>query len=318
MKKKLINNAYIEGYLYESNLEEKVSGDNSKNPGTPYMRGTISVATDEDFTNIVKVSYIFEAPTFKNGKENSKYTTLKNIENGKIKSVMADGKEAATKITVNSAMGLNEWYDGDEDKIISAQINQGGFITVESEFKNEESKDRNIFETDIVITHVELQEEDIEHEVPERVKIKGAIFDFKGALLPYEFTAQSKGAMKYFLELEASKTNPVFTKIKGHQVSYTTSKEITEESAFGEASVREVKSTHKSLTVTWAAAEPYVWDMEDTMLASEFAQKIQDRNVHLATIKKNREDYVNNQGTVVAATPTPKKTGSIADGSFDF
>ena len=308
MKKKLINNAYIEGYLYESNLEEKISGDTSKNPGVPYMRGSISVATDEDFMNIVKISYMYEAPTFKNGKENSKFETLKSIKEGKIKSVMADGKDVAAKVSVNSAMGLNEWFDDkNEDKPISVQINQGGFITVESEFKSEKTTDRDNFEADIVITHVELQEADIEHELPERVKIKGAIFDFRGVLLPYEFTAQSQGAMNYFLGLEASNSNPVFTKIKGHQVSYVTTKEVTEESAFGEASVREVKSTHKNLMVTWAAAEAYVWDTPDTMLASEFAQKIQERQIALATMKKDREEYSAKSN----ATSSPAKANAI-------
>jgi len=53
MKKKLINETHIEGYLYEHSLERKVTGDTSKNPGTEYIRGSISVATDNALTNIV-------------------------------------------------------------------------------------------------------------------------------------------------------------------------------------------------------------------------------------------------------------------------
>ena len=43
--KKMINNVHLEGWLYEHNLELKTSGANSKNPGTEYITGTVSIAT---------------------------------------------------------------------------------------------------------------------------------------------------------------------------------------------------------------------------------------------------------------------------------
>ena len=39
MKKTMINQTHIEGVLYEHNLEAKVSGEASKNPGTPFIAG---------------------------------------------------------------------------------------------------------------------------------------------------------------------------------------------------------------------------------------------------------------------------------------
>lgn len=53
MKKKLINSTHIEGYVYEHKLELKVSGPNSKNPGTEFINGTLSIATDDDMMNVV-------------------------------------------------------------------------------------------------------------------------------------------------------------------------------------------------------------------------------------------------------------------------
>jgi hypothetical protein len=47
MKDEFINEVTIEGILYEHSLEKKVTGPNSKNPGTEYITGTISVATDD-------------------------------------------------------------------------------------------------------------------------------------------------------------------------------------------------------------------------------------------------------------------------------
>ena len=50
--KKMKNVVHAEGYLYEHELEMKVSGPNSKKPGTEFIRGTIGVATDEELKNI--------------------------------------------------------------------------------------------------------------------------------------------------------------------------------------------------------------------------------------------------------------------------
>ena len=50
---KMKNETHIEGYLYEHTLEIKESGPNSKNPGTKFITGTVSVATDEACLNIV-------------------------------------------------------------------------------------------------------------------------------------------------------------------------------------------------------------------------------------------------------------------------
>jgi hypothetical protein len=44
---KFFNEAHIEGYLYEHNLEMKETGPNSKNPGTPFISGTIGIVTDD-------------------------------------------------------------------------------------------------------------------------------------------------------------------------------------------------------------------------------------------------------------------------------
>ena len=58
MKKKMINTVHIEGILYSHTLEDKVTGENSKNPGTSYIAGTIDIATDDACTNVVSIHYI--------------------------------------------------------------------------------------------------------------------------------------------------------------------------------------------------------------------------------------------------------------------
>ena len=41
---KMINRTRIEGYVYEHKLEKKISGENSKNPGTEFITGTLNIA----------------------------------------------------------------------------------------------------------------------------------------------------------------------------------------------------------------------------------------------------------------------------------
>ena len=53
-KKTFINQTHLEGVLYEHDLQSKVSGSTSKTPGTPFISGTISIATDEKMLNIVR------------------------------------------------------------------------------------------------------------------------------------------------------------------------------------------------------------------------------------------------------------------------
>lgn len=124
---KKINETHIEGLLYEHKLSKKTTGENSKNPGTEFINGEISIATDDALTNIVKVHFSYVTETTKSGKTNATYNTLNSIIDGKIGSVMEDGAENAGKLRVDSAIGLNEWYDK-EDNLISQKRNEGGFI----------------------------------------------------------------------------------------------------------------------------------------------------------------------------------------------
>ena len=77
--KKMINKTYIEGYLYEHDLTLKVTGPNSKAPGTPFIGGSISIATDNALLNVVKVDFTYVTETTRKGGVNNTYVTLKNI-----------------------------------------------------------------------------------------------------------------------------------------------------------------------------------------------------------------------------------------------
>lgn len=313
--KAMLNRTHIEGYLYEHTLEKKVTGPNSKNPGTEFISGTISIATDEACLNVVPVHFTYTTAITGSGKPNATFATLENVINGVYKTCMSDGKNAATKLRIDSAIGLNEFFSdrNGKEELVSAKRNEGGFVHVVTDGLAEDEKARNTFECDILITNVRHVDADDEKNLPEKCIVKGAIFDFRKSLMPVEFTATNPNAINYFEGLEASSTNPTFTKVWGRQVSETVVRTITEESAFGDASVREVKSSRKDWVITGAKAEPYDWDDESTLTAAEVNEAIKERELTLAAMKARQDEYKASKGAQPA-----KASNTPAAGSFNF
>ena len=311
MKKTMINQTHIEGVLYEHNLEAKVSGDTSKNPGTPFIAGTIGIATDDAMTNVVTVHFTYVTEKFGSGKPNDTYTTLKNIIDGTFGTYMKDGADKAIKLRVDSAIGLNEFYtdrNGTEE-LVSAKRNEGGFVH-KVDVLDADEKVRNTFKADMIINNVNRIEADEEKKIPEKVVVKGAIFNFRKDLLPVEFSATNPNAMDYFEGLGATQAEPVFTCVWGRQVSETVVRTITTESAFGEDEVREIKNTRKDFVITGASKDPYVWDDESSITVAELNEAIQKREVDLAAMKKRSDEY--------KASKTSKIEPVAAPGGFNF
>ena len=310
--KAMINKTHIEGILYEHDLELKTSGPNSKNPGTEFITGTVSLATDDAGVNVVPVHFTYVTATTTKGNANATFTTLKNIIDGVIGTQMKDGKDKAGKLRIDSALGLNEFYSdrNGKEELVSAKRNEGGFVHT-CDVLNEDEKTRNTFECDMLITNCRRIEADPEKNIAEKVIVKGAIFDFRKSLLPIEFTALNPNAMNYFEDLGASQSNPVFTKVWGRQVSETVVKKTVEESAFGEASVKETKSTRRDFVITGASKEPYIWDDESTMTATELQEAIANREVYLAGVKQRQDEYKASKGQAPA-------NAAPAQGAFNF
>ena len=316
MKNKMINATHIEGLLYQHTLEKKVSGPNSANPGTEFISGNIEIATDGAITNIVPVHFTYVTATTSKGNTNATYATLMNIINGTSGSVMKDGADKAVKLRVDSAIGLNEFYSdrNGKEELVSVKRNEGGFVHVVNALDDNEAN-RNTFDVDIIITGVSHVEADEDRQTPEKAIIKGAIFDFRKALLPIELSATDPRAIGYFEDLEASPKNPIFTRVKGSQVSETITRTIEEESAFGAPSVREVKSTRKDFVITWAQTNLYEWDSEGSITANELRDAMAARETYLATVKQRNDEYKASKGNAIAAA---KPATTVAPGGFNF
>lgn len=314
------NKSHIEGYIYEHSLERKVSGQNSKNPGTTFISGNLSIATSENCLNVVTVHFSYVTPTTKNGGANATFTVLDNIINGTARSVMEHGKEKAAKVRVDSAIGLNEFYTdrNGTTELVSTKRNEGGFVHLVDAL-NEDEKARNTFECDMLITNVVRIEANEEKQIPEKVNVKGYIFDFRKAIMPVDFVATNPNAMNYFEGLGASSKEPVFTKVWGRQISETISRQVKEESAFGEDLIKTVESVRKEFLLTGANKEPHLWDDESTITADEVKKALADRETYLASVKQRQDEYQASKNQAKAAAfATPASTASTSSTEFNF
>ena len=310
--KKIINSERIEGRVYQHNLEMKtVQNKDSANYGKEFISGTLDVATDEKGLNVLSIHFTYVVEMTNSGKKNVTFGVLKNIiENGK--TWIANGKDEALKVRVSTALALNDFYTPD-DRLVSAKRSEGGFVNVINELGKED--ERNTFDVDMLITSVTRVEANEENNIEEDyLTLRGAIFNFRNAILPVEFTVRDEEGISYFESLDASAQNPIFTEVRGKIISTTVKREIKEESAFGTASVRTVDRTTREWCVDWARPVEYDFGAEDTLTVEEVKKAMEDREVYLANIKKRRDDYLATRNS----SSTTAATASIPTGGFDF
>lgn len=280
--KKPINTTTTVGLLYQHDLKARVTKPDSKNPNVPYISGKIDIATNPELTNIISIEFPYCSPTTGTGSVNKNYSVLKDILDGKLKSVMSSGAEEAAKLSITGNLSLNEFPSRDTGEVISQKINQGSFINVLSSLTSDDFKSN--FDVDMIITKTTLKEADPEKGTPEKLVLKGAIFNYRKELLPYEFSVIEPRAISYFEGQGISNSTPLYTKLKGEQVSTTVEKTVVEEGVWGN-SVRTYTNTRKDMIITWAATSPYLWDDESSITAAELKEAMAAREVKLAEIK---------------------------------
>ena len=323
MKANVLNKERIEGRVYEHNLSLKtVQNEKSDNFGKEFINGTLDVATDDEGLNIVQIRFTYVPPVFgKSGKKNNTFDVLKKIiESGK--TVLTDGFNDATIVRVDTALGVNDFYTerNGEETLVSAKINNGGFVNILGNATQlSPVEKRNVFEVDMLITGTQMVEADEEKNIKEDyLKVKGYVFDFRKAILPVEFVVKSKGGIDYFESLEASKQNPTFTKVWGNISSQTIVTKREEESAFGEPSVTEYTRTLREWVITGTSRADAVYpigDEEAGITSADVEKAMQDREVYLAEIKKNAEDYKAKKNESSASETA---TASAKEGGFNF
>ena len=308
MKSNFINETHIEGILYDQKLEKKTTGENSKHPGTEFISGTVSIATDDKLENVIQIHYTYITAVTSKGNADARFTTLEKImtEN---QSVLNVGKEKAIKVRCDSTIDVNEWYrELTDEKPASVVRNEGGFIHIVNAI-NEDEKLRNTFKADMVITRVRDVEGNPERNIPESVHVNGCVFNFRKEIRPVEFVVKNKGGMDYFRGLEPTPKTPVFTCVWGRQLSQTIVTRTVTESAFGEDEVRERNSSVREFVITGCNRETYEWDDEATITAAELSKAMSDRELYLASIKKRQEEYQASRSGSSAAAVSNETSG---------
>lgn len=311
--KKMINAEKIEGYLYDTpKLELKtVQNKDSKNYGKEYISGSVDVAVDEEGLNVLTVHYTYLTEKTASGATNSTFKALKSILDTD-KTWIGAGKENAIKLRLTPSLALNDFYNNN-DELVSSKRNEGGFVNIVTGELSPEAE-RNSFDCDIVITNVRTVDNNNDND-DSYVVVKGAIFNFRGEILPVEFVVRREDGIGYFESLEASSSHPVFTRVKGKITSMTVKHTIEEDSAFGAASVKTVSRTTKEWEITWAKPVEYEFGESDTITVEELQKAIQDREVKLADIKKRRDEYIATRNNTSGTT---ENKVNVPTGGFNF
>ena len=316
---KFINTEKIEGRVYSTGsnfnqLSVRVSGENSKNPGTKYIAGDLDVAVDEAGLNVITIHYTYVTEKYlRSGQTNNTYTALKRIIDNPEKTWINGGKDNAFMVQCTGvSIALNDFIAGDGSKVAAIR-NEGGFCSIVNELGAE--SERNTFSADMLInkvTHVDANPE--QNIFEDFTTVSGAIFGYGPVILPVSFTIRNKMGMEYFENLDATPANPVFTKLWGKINCMTIKVERTEESAFGEAAVQTYERKSREYLITGTAKVPYDFGSEDVLTASDVNKMIQNRQVMLAEIEKR---YNERQATK-AAGGTTFQGAAVPEGNFIF
>jgi hypothetical protein len=310
--KKMINNERIEGRIYQHNLVKKtVQNQTSANYGKEFISGNIEVAVDEEGLIIIPVHFTYVVEQTSSGNKNATYANLDKIINGG-KTWITNGKDEALKVRIDTALAVNDFYTQD-DRLVSTKVNEGGFVSFVSELCPE--NERNTFTTDMLITGTTRIEADPERNIEkDYVLVKGAIFNFRNALLPVDFIVKNEEGMNYFEDLNASQNEPVFTKVWGRINCGSIANEVKEETAFGEEAVRTFERKIREWVITGTSKVPYEFDDDTTLTIAEVQKAMQDRELMLAETKKRSDEYkaqkagtVQSQSSASSATITPTK-----------
>lgn len=317
--RKNLNQETIEGRVYEHDLALKtVQNKQSANFGKEFINGSISVATDEAGLNVLTVHYTYVTETTKTGKVNPTFGNLKRVMEGK--TWVTDGKDAALKVRLTPSAALNDFYPQGGDQLVSQQRNEGGFVSIVTDLVPE-GENRQKFKFDTVIIGVSLVDADPERNIAkDYAKINCLVFNFKNDILPYTLIARDPGAINYFMGLEPSQKEPVYTQVWGEIVSTTVKVEKTVESAFGTPAVDVSERKQREWVITGARPEPYPFGEEETITFDDLKKAEADRNIYLADIKARAKEYYDSQNNAITAsnTPAPAPSAAIPTGGFNF
>lgn len=315
--RKSINTVTITGRIFEHDLAIKtVQNQSSANFGKEFINGTIHIAVDDEGLNVIPVSYTYVTATTKAGKENATYNVLKKIIDSD-KTWVKVGKDEAMIIKAEPALALNDFY-GRDGNLVSAKRAEGGFVTEVSAMPPADSGKLNDFTIDMVITGVRRVEADPEKNINEDYAIvKGAAFNFRNDLLPIELTLRDPQGIDFLEGMDISSKQPFYTKVWGKINCTTIKTQQVEESAWGAPKVTYTERKSREWLLTGLKGAGYEFGEENVLTVDELIKAQQDREVHLADVKKRADEYAMQKASSTSAPKNGFGT-TIPAGQFNF
>lgn len=260
------NNCTIEGILSGYRLFENVSGPNSKNPGTKYISGNITLEAGEK--NFIQVEFPYVSATTSRGNVNPTYTFLSNVLNKSIPT-SAEGSAGAPVQVIGSSLAFNEYYDKTTRDLTNTGLcNRGGMINL---LRDGLTNPGAIFEADMLITGFFIKEDTNEEGKPYGVA-KGYVFGYGGVIHPAELVVEIPGALDYFSGQDISPSNPYFSRVKGYEVNRRIEVKNERSGAFSVDSTSAMRRERK-FVMTWTPDYPYPYGDED-YLTNEMVKKM--------------------------------------------
>lgn len=324
MKTNWKNECHVEGYIFSiednrgyNKLSKTESGPNSKNPGTPYIRGVINVATDTDGLNVVPIYFTYVTETYaKSGKPNDTYKVLAQIIDadaaGTLKTFANSGTDAM-KVRVDGDIEINDWMDREGNMVASKRVRGSFCHLVESASM---LKPRATFDVDMLISSTVLREVENGNDY---MQLGGYVFNFRGDILPVTFSIDMPEGIAYFEQQDVSSANPLLTNVWGDMVTTVVSGGKTVESAFGGPKVEATTRTLSSWSIVGCSPESMEFDDDSTITKAELKQKLMERESRVATEKARIEERNSSKGGQSAFSAVTTKTASpTADEDFPF
>ena len=317
MKKSWKNSVTIEGYIFNVNLQERVTGENAKHPGQPFINGSINIATDDQALNIVPVYFTYVIPTYgqataerPNPKPNPNYDILKGFINGNCTTYETVGTNA-TKVRIQGEIEINDFFSSRSNEMIAQKRIRGSFVNIISTLNGEEAT----FEADMLIASIAYKQVE---EGDDYLQLNGYCFNFRGDLLPVTFST-TKG-IKYFEDANISSENPMLTTVWGNIESNVVKHEIEKESAFGDVEVEVTSRTFRAWDVTGAAKEPMEFNTSETITLDELKKALENRTQYVEQRKQEQMEYQNNRNNGFAGnvTPAAEAPKPVANKGFIF
>lgn len=315
MKAKFTNSFSGRGYLFSTDRLEK----RTSQKGVEYIGGTINIATDEDALNVVPINFTYVTPTYKNGNTNATYQLLESILNGETKTYEAVGKDAA-RVRVDGDIEVNDWVNRDGEAVATRRV-RGSFVHLLNPSETFGATPAH-FEADMLIQSV-VQKESADGS--EYLTLNGFVFNFRGDILPVNFSVSSEAGMKFFEDQDISSSEPFFGKVWGDiksTVVTTTTEQDAAEVGFGAPAVQTSSRTFRTWEVSGANVNLGLDDSTITM--DELKVAMENRNKALADVRARYEARANsgnafgNVATTTSTAAAAPKAKAVSPADFKF